>query len=561
MTSVLRTFWKCSMALLMLLSLICFDLVGQDGEDLQPVSDTYAITHATIIQAPGRKLEGGTVVISKGLITAVGSSVNIPADAVIINGDSMFVYAGFIDGYSHIGVPKPKEERAEPVKYPGDPPPDRAGITPHLDVRDFLAPADRSVEEFRNAGFTTAQVVPHGNLLPGQAAIILLAGNTADEMVVVKNAALYSELTGASRMYPSTIMGVMAKWRELYRQAMQARSYQANYSANPTGLERPNTNRVLEAFYPVIDQRMPVLMRAQDVLEIQRVLTLKKDLGFQLMMGDIKEAWPVIDQVKASGGKIFLSLDLPEGVKKEDKKDTKEGQTMTTAERESLEKRKAEAIVRYESQAAAFSKAGISFGFSANSVKGKDVHANLRRMIAAGLSEDVALAALTTNPAQLLGLSSRMGTVDNGKVANLVVTDKPYFAEKAKIKVVFVDGKKFNVDTKEAPKTTGKRPAISGSWSYTTETPQGSGIGRISLKDEGGAITGSISSSYNGQTSEIKDASLDGNSLTFYYSMDAGGTEIKIDVVLKIEDDTFEGTLTAGQFGSFPMKGTKDPKN
>lgn len=561
MTSVLRTNWRSAIGPMMLLSFLCFDLAGQDGEELQPVSDTYAITNATIIQAPGRILKGGTVVISKGLITAVGSGVSVPADAVIVKGDSMFVYAGFIDGYSHVGVPKPKEERGEPVRYPGDPPPDRAGITPQLDVRDFLAAGDRSLEEFRNAGFTTAQVVPHGNLLPGQAAIILLAGNTADEMVVVKNAALYSELTGANRMYPSTIMAVMAKWRELYRQASQAKSYHASYHANPTGLERPNTDRVLEAFYPVIDQRMPVLMRAQDVLEIQRVLTLKKDLGFQLIMGDTKEAWPVIDQVKASGGKIFLSLDLPEAVKKEDKKETKDAQTMSAAERESLEKRKAEAVARYESQAATLSKGGITFGFSANSVKGKDVHANLRRMIAAGLSEDVALAALTTTPAQLLGLSSRMGTVDNGKMANLVVTDKPYFTEKAKIKMVFVDGERFNVDTKEPSKTNGKRPAITGSWSYTTETPQGSGTGRVSLKDEGGSITGTISSSYNDQTAEIKDASLDGNMLTFYYSMNAGGTEIKIDVVLKVEGDSFEGTLTAGQFGSFPMKGAKDPKN
>ena len=163
--------------------------------------------------------------------------------------------------------------------------------------------------------------------------------------------------------------------------------------------------------------------------------------------------------------------------------------------------------------------------------------------------------------AQLLGLSDRMGSIDNGKMANLVMTDKPYFTEKAKVKVVFVDGKMFKVDAKEPSKSNGKKPTVSGSWSYKTETPQNSGGGKITLKDEGGNISGTITNSYDGQLVEIKDATLDGNSLTFYYTMNAGGNEIRIDVVMKIEGDSFEGSLTAGQFGSFPMKGTKDPKN
>jgi imidazolonepropionase-like amidohydrolase len=535
---------------------------AQDDPDLSPVSSTYAITNATVIQGPGRRLDQATVIVRDGVIVSVAKNASIPADAIIVKADSMFVYAGFVDGFSRAGVTKAKEEKNDPVKYPGNPPPERAGITPHVDVRNYLNPADRSVEELRNLGFTVAQVVPHGNLLPGQAAIVLLSGRTADEMVMVKNSALYSELTGASRMYPNTIMAIMAKWRELYTQASQAKSYQAVYASNPSGLERPGSDRVLEAFYPVIDQRQSVLLRAQGVLEIQRVITLKKDLGFQLIMGDLKEGWPILDKIKNSGAKIFVSLDLPDAMKKEDKenKDKPESPELVK-EKEDLKKRKAEAITNYESQAASLTKAGIQFGFSSQSAKAKDIQSNLRRMIAAGLSEDAALSALTTTPARLLGLSDRIGTVDNGKMANLVISDKPYFNEKAKVKYVFVDGEMFKVDAREAKKSDGKKAAIGGSWSYTTETPQGTNDGKLVIKDDGGNYSGTITNSFSDQPSDLTDVALDGNSLSFSYTIDAGGNQIKIDVVVTVEGDSFEGSMTAGQFGSFPITATKDPKN
>ena len=85
---------------------------GQASEEkppIAPVGRAYAITNATIVQGPGRKIEKGTVVMKDGLITAVGAGVVIPPEAIVIKADSMFVYAGFIDGLSRTGVTKPKE--------------------------------------------------------------------------------------------------------------------------------------------------------------------------------------------------------------------------------------------------------------------------------------------------------------------------------------------------------------------------------------------------------------------------------------------------------------------
>ncbi|MBA4056010.1 MAG: hypothetical protein C0490_14945 [Marivirga sp.] len=350
---------------------------------------------------------------------------------------------------------RPKEDTfKEKLKDPANPPPDRAGITPQNEARNFLSLADKSIEEMRALGFTTAQVVPYGGMLPGSGAIISLGGNSADNMVVVPKSALYSELANADRIYPNTIMGVMAKWRELYTQATASKSYEQVYASNRNGLERPSSDRILEAFYPVIDKRIPVLFRSEKILETQRILSLQSDLGFPLILAEIKEGWDIIPKIKSSGAKVFLSLELPED-KKDDKKDSKEikpAEKLNVAdsiERVALEKRKAHFTDLYVSQAQMFQKAGVLFGFSTLTAKAKDIPSNLRRMIKVGLTEDQALAALTTSPAQLLGLSDRLGSIDSGKVANIVISDKSYFNEKAKVRYVFVEGIFYKIEIKE----------------------------------------------------------------------------------------------------------------
>jgi hypothetical protein len=266
----------------------------------------------------------GTVVMKDGLIVSVGKNVSIPADAIVIKADSMYVYAGFIDGLSRVGVIKPKEEQGQQQrpKDPGNPKPEEAGITPQADVRSSLDPTEKSIDELRNIGFTAAHVVPYGGMMPGNSALILLTGTSPDKMVLVNKSSFYSELSPARRMYPGTVMGVMAKYRELYRQAAQSRAYENTYAANRSGIQRPTTDRVLESLYPVIDKRQSVLFKAEKVMDAQRVLTLQSDLGFSLILAELKEGWDIVNKVKASNAKVFLSLDLPEE-KKEEAKDKK----------------------------------------------------------------------------------------------------------------------------------------------------------------------------------------------------------------------------------------------
>lgn len=545
-----------------------FGQQAPEEKELAPVSRTYAITNATITQAPGRKLTQATLVIKDGLISAVGKNVSIPADAVIIKGDSLHLYAGFIDGLSRVGVNKPKEDaNRERPRDPGNPTPESAGITPEKDVRTVLNPQEKSIEELRALGFTTAQVVPYGNMLPGSAAVIMLGGKTVDGMTLNGKSALFSELQGAQRVYPATVIAVIAKFRELYRQAIQAKTYEALYASNRSGLNRPTTDRVLEAFYPVIDKKIPVVFEADRYLETQRAIGLQNDFGFLLVLADVKEGWDAIPKIKSTNTKVFLSLDLPED-KKDDKKDNKDKKTdakqddttLTPQEKEALEKRKAEFLALYTGQAAAFQKGGVAFGFSTLSAKSADIRANLRRMIKSGLTEDQALAALTTNSAQLLGLSDRLGSLDNGKIANVVISDKPYFHGKANVRYVFVDGTLYKYDPKETPKadSNGKFDIV-GTWTVTTQATDGKTEETLTVKKDGKDFTGSITGGKLTQAVPLEFIELNGSSLKYSYTVQLGGQSYKVDVQATVDATSFKGTAQHGTTGSFAVEAKKEP--
>jgi imidazolonepropionase-like amidohydrolase len=563
-------------------------LLAQD--ELAPVTRTYAITNVNIIQAPGRKIDMGTVVMKDGLIISVGKNVSIPPDAIVIKADSMYVYAGFIDGLSRAGVVKPKEEeRGQRPKDPGNPKPEEAGITPQNEVRPSLSPSEKSIEELRNLGFTTAHVVPYGGMMPGNGSIILLGGKSADEMVLVNKSSFYSELTPSRGVYPGTVMGVMAKYRELYRQASLSRAYENSYASNRNGIARPATDRVLEALYPVVDKRQSVLFKAERVVDAQRVLTLQTDLGFSLMLAELKEGWDIMNKIKAANAKVFLSLDIPEDKdkkeepkkddkkkddskkeepKKEEPKKDEELKTATKEEKEALEKRKAEFMAKYVGQAATFQKAGMKFGFSTLSAKPANIQSNLRRMIAAGLPEDAALASLTTTPAELLGLSDRLGSVDNGKIANLVISDKPYFNEKAKVRYVFVEGNMYKLEVKEnkenkdkdAKKGDAAKAGPEGDWTITTDTPNGKEDAKLTVKKEGNAFTGTIGGGSINPTVPIENVKLDGSKFTFTFTINLGGANVTVEVALTLNGDTLKGTSTVAEYGSFPSEGKRIPK-
>ena len=550
-------------------------------EELRPVTRTYALKNVTIIPQPGQKIESGVVIIKNGLIEAVGANVPIPPDAKVLETDSMYVYPGFIDGLSNTGIPRPSENEGERAgrgnrpENPGNPSNEEAGITPEAGVRDHLNPKDRSIDEMRRLGFTVSHTIPRGRMLPGQGALIILSGKQADEMILRDQTALAAQLEGGRRVYPATVIAVMAKFRELYRQAEQAMAHEKAYAANPAGLARPSQDRVLQALYPVIENGQPVFFVAEDVKSAYRVLTLQEDLGFPLVLAELKEGFHIADQLKARQVPVFLSLDLPEdksgGDKKEEKAEAEKKQKEEGADQEKkkpepemseemkkLEARRAEAMAQHIGQAALLVEKGIPFGFSTLNAKSKDIRANLRRLIGAGLSEDDALAALTTQPARLLGIEGITGTVAKGKIANLVVTDEPYFAEKSNVRFVIVDGEVHEYEAK--PKRKGDpnaKVSVAGKWSYSIDAGGQALTGVVELIDNNGEISGTVTSAMGGDPQPIRNAVLSGNNLTFSTNFDAGGQTVSVDYSLIIDGNFFEGSASTPSYGTFDMEGER----
>ncbi|MDX1906494.1 MAG: amidohydrolase family protein [Bacteroidia bacterium] len=568
MYKLLRTFCQGLRIPVFLYGLGLAPALAQESRPLPPVSRVYALEHVTVIPAPGRKLEDVTIIVRDGLIVDIGKGIAVPGEASRIAADSMYVYAGFIEGMSHTGIPRPKEDEsgsAPRVSDPGNPPHQVAGIQPERTVAEVLKTDDKSIETMRQLGFTLAHVAPRGNMLPGSTALVLLSGKDDDAMLYKTPVGAFSQLAPARRVYPNTTMGVMAMWRTLYRQAELGHTHEKNYASNPVGMARPAYEHTVRALYPLADKSQAVYFRADQPLDPYRIMTLQRELGFRLVLTELVHGTSVIPDIKAGNIPVYLSLDLPERPKPVS--NGADSLSAAAQEKAALEKRQAEARTSLYQQAAAFAKAGIPFGFSTLKLKDKDFRTNLLLMIEHGLSEDQALAALTTNPAAMLGISQAVGTVEKGKMANLVITDKPFFTKEAQVRFVMVEGDMFMYEaTAKNPKSgaaadTGSASVSAvGTWSYTTETPQGSSGGTIVIEDKNGTLSGTFDNDQADSPTSIESVSLNGNVLTLTFSVNADGQQLPITVEVTLSGDTMTGTLSVASFGTFPLEGTRTAK-
>jgi hypothetical protein len=322
-------------------------------------------------------------------------------------------------------------------------------------------------------------------------------------------------------------------------------------------MRRPSSDQVVESFYPVINDRMPVVFSTQDVKSIQRAMALQADLGFQLVLADVKQGWDMTSTVKSSNTPVYLSLDLPEW-----KEEVDDSTNTIDDAKEALIKRQVEFINKQYTLPAVWSAAGITYGFSTNGAKAADIHKNLVKMKEAGVSEDVLLAGLTTQPARLLGVSGLTGTVESGKMANLVISDKNYFEEDAKVRYVMVEGKLFDYNNTPAKKEeAGDDDSPAGTWTYVAESPGGNGTGTIEIMGTGNNLTGKLTDSQTGYSFDLENLKIEENILSFEFMYSDGANELPVSVSATIEGSTFSGMVDAAGAGSFPITGQKKPKN
>lgn len=517
---------------------------------------TFAITNAHIVQAPGKVIENGTIILSNGLITAVGTNVSIPDDAEVIDGTDLFVYPGFIDGMSNTGAARPEQMERPDNLFTPDPPNDYAGITPEHSVLHQIDVSEKSIENLRKLGFTISHTVPYGRMLPGSGSLILLTNKeTKDELVLKKDVSMFTQFSGVPRAYPGNTLGIMAKFRNLYRNATLSKQHETMYAENSTGLQRPTQDQVLQAFYPVIDQKKAVFYQTNSMLEARRAMKLQKELGFNLVLSDLEQGWFLYDDLKGSDATVMMSLNLPDAPKEiKDKSD----------EVDHLVNRRMEAYNQSLSQYSEMAEAGISFGFSTIGTTASKIKSNLVTLVDSGMTPDLALAALTINTAKILGIDNIAGSLEKGKLANAVVSTGSYFEKDSKVKFVFIDGDKYEYDTSKKAASEiseGATKAILGTWNFTIVSPQGLQTGQLIFTNEGESLVGVLKSDSGNPDTNANNISFQDGSLSFDFAYDAGGQLLDVVVSGEVSDNEFVGEAAISAMNlSIPMTATKEPK-
>jgi len=409
----------------------------------------FAIKDARIVPVSGPVIEKGTVVVANGIITAVGTDVTIPPEAAVVDGTGLTVYPGLIDAGATVGLTA--EENAGPAGGRGrgprsatpakiyNGPQDRPQTTPWVVAADELNPNDPRIQNWRNAGFTTALVEPEGGIFPGQGSVVDLGDERAGNMVVSLRATLGIDfqLSGNFASFPSSLMGAVSYVRQVFIDTRWYQNAEDVYNAHQSGIERPPYDRTEVVVGNALKNNELVLLPAGDKLAIYRAIRLAKEWQIRAAMYGAQEGYSLSNEIAASKLPVFVNVNWPKMEK--------------GADEDALTLRELRLWDRAPSTPAALSKAGVTYAFYSGGLSNpKDILKNVKKAIDAGLSADDALKAMTVNPAQMLGVADRLGSIEQGKIANLVVTDGDLFGEKTKIKDVFVDGMRYEVH-EEAP--------------------------------------------------------------------------------------------------------------
>jgi imidazolonepropionase-like amidohydrolase len=395
-----------------------------------PPRGVFAIRNARIVTVSGPDIENGTVVIRDGKIEAVGASVNVPANAQTIDGRGLSVYPGMIDAGTNMGlveVPQGANGTVD-LSEVGD-------FNPNAKAIIAVNPHSAHIAVTRVEGVTNTVTAPTGGLISGQAALINLLGTAPKEMAVIAQAALvinYPRVAGGGgggfggfQQQPANLSETLeanARQLEQIRKLLRdAEAYGRSQDAYATdrSLPRPDQNLVLESLVPYVRGEHPVMFRAEREAEIRGAIRFAEEMKLKPIILGGNDAWKVASLLKEKNVPVIVTGVLSLPVREDDAYDA-----------------------LYEN-AAKLQQAGVLFAISTGD-SGPEVRnlAQWAGMAAAfGLSKEDALKSVTLNPARIMNAADRLGSIEAGKMANLVVTDGDLLEIRTHIRYLFIDGR------------------------------------------------------------------------------------------------------------------------
>ncbi|HXJ13690.1 MAG TPA: amidohydrolase family protein [Candidatus Limnocylindrales bacterium] len=399
-----------------------------------------AITHAKIFTLAGAPIDDGTVVIHEGKIAVVGAGVAIPVGAQVIDAKGLQVYPGLFDPVTQMGLSEISAVIATVDTTETGP------FNPDVTAATAILPSSAHIPVTRASGITEVIAAPASggfdsrnatNLVGGQASAVHLAGWTAEEMLINKQAAMVVDWPDfETRSFDFSTFSIKEKpfadakkeydkqVNELVDYVEQARHYEQALKSSPgVGFQR---DVKLEAMAPVVRGEMPLLVFADKARQIRDAVEFCDKQKLKIILAGGKEAWKEKDLLRSKSVPVILRPTLAEPSEEDDAYD----RLLTQPE---------------ELRAAGIK---IAFGSFDNSFA-RRLGQNAANAVAHGLPYDEGLKAVTLYPAQMFGLDSKLGTIEKGKLANLIVTNGDPLEVTTDVRYLFINGQLTSTDNKQ----------------------------------------------------------------------------------------------------------------
>ena len=420
---------------ILLLSFLMTTLVSVYGQDSYPVNGSHdirpgmvAFTNASIVVNADQTILNGTMLIKGQKIESVGSNINIPKGYIVIDLKGKYIYPSLIDAFSTYGLPDVPQSRntgrqqifssAKKGSYSWN-----EAIRPEMKAQNIFTTDVKKAEDLKKAGFGTVQSVIRDGIARGSSLIATL--NTGKENEAVLNgeaAAHYSFNKGTSTTdYPQSLMGSIALLRQTYNDAAWYKNQKSEYNIS------------LGEFNKL--QNIPQIFDVDDVYDVLRADKIGDEFGKQFIFKASGNEFMRINEIKATNGSFIVPLNFPKAYDVEDAADAR---NITLAQMKTWE--------LAPTNPAIMEKAGIKFALTVLGLdKPSDFWTNLRQAMELGLSEKQALKSLTEIPAEMLGVTDRVGSLTKGKLANFIITSGNLFEKDNIIYENWVQGDRFVV--------------------------------------------------------------------------------------------------------------------
>jgi imidazolonepropionase-like amidohydrolase len=388
---------------------------------------TYVIRGGTVVPVTGATIPNGTVVIQNGRIQAVGANAQAPAGATVVDATGLFVYPGMIDAGTSLGLTEiGSVPGSQDTREVGDFNPQNVALT-------AVNPHSELIPVTRVNGVTTVITSAEGGLMAGSAALMDLIGWTPDEMGVTPRAAMvmtYPSLGGGGGGFGGGGFGqnqqsaaerretMNRQVRELRAFLADARSYaevKAKLSGN-NGATAPRVNQKMEALVPVVRGEMPVIFDVNTADQIRGVLALADSFKLKVIIRGAREAWQLADTLAARAIPVIV------------------GPTTQAPGAD-------DPYDMLYAQPGVLAKAGVKIAFqTSDAANSRNLPYNVALATAYGLDSAEAIKSITINPAQIFGVADRYGSIEPGKVANIMVTTGDPLDVRSTVKHLFIRG-------------------------------------------------------------------------------------------------------------------------